>query len=378
MIFDEVYELLVNYQSRRDVWVVLLAKETLREIYNCILATKASDCLELGTAFGATTCVMAAAVEEIGSGMVTTVDIMGREPVGIDELAQATGLSRFIRPIVHRAGYNWYLSLVLLEQTKGRVCEPNLDFCYLDGAHEWQPDALAVLLMTKLLRPGGWMMIDDLNFKLRDCQPGWEITFADKSADELDTRQIGMAFDLLVKPHPDLEHFMLTNDGHIGWARKIANTPASWFPNGVACDTVAGAWSEAYDGAALTWDVPPMDGVFIEAQGNSVLIRSTIPDPYVVIRIPIEPLRTIDFVTFRLRLIEPDLDFLHLYWLGVDDWFFGEDRRSRCAVRSPTGTQDLTFFIRGSAQARKIRLLRVDPGEGACSMVLERMTIGGR
>jgi hypothetical protein len=43
-----------------------------------------------------------------------------------------------------------------------------------------------------------------------------------------------MAFDALVKMHPDLEQFTLTHQGHIGWARMIGYTPAMWFPDGMA------------------------------------------------------------------------------------------------------------------------------------------------
>jgi hypothetical protein len=258
------------------------------------------------------------------------------------------------------------------------VCEPRFDFCFLDGAHEWQPDALAVLLMTKLLRPGAWMMVDDLNFKLRDCHPGWEAQFADRSEEELDTRQVGMVFDLLVKTHPDLEHFMLSNSGHIGWARKVGQAPASWFPDGVVCGAIAGSWSETCDGVAVTWDAPPTEGVVIEEQGKAVLIRSTITDPFVVIRNVIEPAREIDFVSLRVRLLTPDMATLQLFWIGGDDEHFDEARSTRCAVRSLGDAQDLTFCFRGSAHARTIRLLRLDPADGPCVMLLERLTIGGR
>src|SRR3954453_16138725 len=141
MTFDQVYRLLLNYQTERNQRILLLAEDTLRDIYGCIISTQATDCLELGTGFGATACVMAAAVDEVGGGTVTTVDQIVREPVGVDQLAQLTGLRDRIRSFALGAGYNWFLLRKLQEQTRGGVCEPAFDFCYLDGAHEWQPDA---------------------------------------------------------------------------------------------------------------------------------------------------------------------------------------------------------------------------------------------
>ena len=78
MRFDQVYKLLLDRQTDINQLIVLLAEDTLREIYECIVATRAKDCLELGTGFGATACVMAAAIDEFGGGTVTTVDHMDR------------------------------------------------------------------------------------------------------------------------------------------------------------------------------------------------------------------------------------------------------------------------------------------------------------
>ena len=159
--------------------------------------------------------MIAAALEEIGGGTITTVDHGPDREHNISELAQVTGMQRFVRAIVYPAGHNWTLMSILREQTTAGRCEPCVDFCYLDGAHEWVTDALAALLAVRLLRPGGWLMMDDLNFKLRGSQPGWEKDHGNKTNEELDTPQIGMVFDLLVKTHPDLERFALTNTGHI-------------------------------------------------------------------------------------------------------------------------------------------------------------------
>ncbi len=377
MQFDQIYRLLLNRQTELNRLVVLLAEHTLHEIYDCIIATRARDCLELGTGFGATACVMAAAVEEIGGGAVTTVDHMRREPVGVVELAEHTGLTRYVQPIVHPRGYDWVLLRILREQTKCTVCEPCFDFCYLDGAHEWEPDALAALLMPRLLRPGAWLMLDDLNFAFRPFEVGPGATHPHWSDEELDIAHVGMVFDLLVKTHPDLGQFMVTNTGQIGWARKSGGAPSRWLPDGVTIGPIAGAWNESFDGVVVTKDVPHNDGVFIEGQGSTAYIRSTIVDPFVAMRNPLEPLRAIDHLTLRLRLLTPDMATIQLFWIGEDDAYFTEECSMRCTVRSSSGMQDLTFRFVGSQSARTIRMFRLDPADGPCEVLLEIMSVGG-
>ena len=61
------------------------------------------------------------------------------------------------------SSYTWWLK----EQVQARSdragnVEPAYDFVYLDGAKNWTIDGLAVVLIEKLLRPGGWLLMDDL------------------------------------------------------------------------------------------------------------------------------------------------------------------------------------------------------------------------
>jgi predicted O-methyltransferase YrrM len=377
MKFDEAYRRLQNYEAERNYRFTLLPEAALQEVYQHIVTTTARDCLELGTGFGATTCIMAAAVDEIGGGTVTTIDHITRNPDGVAELAQATGLTHHIRAVTLAQGYDWFLLDVLRQQVAGNVCEPCFDFCFLDGAHEWIPDALATFLVVKLLRPGRWLMLDDLHFKLRGSHPGWEESLADRSDDELDTRQIGMVFDLLVKTHPELRDFMLTNGGHMGWARKAGGTPDSWLPNGVIASAVCGSWTSTCTGAEVARTADFGEGVTIAQQADGALIRSTIADAAVSFANPFPTSRPIDFVTLRVRLISPDLETLQLFWLSAEDQFFNEASSQRCIVRSLRVLQDLTFCFRGPQSARTIRMFRIDPADGPCEMLLERITIGG-
>jgi predicted O-methyltransferase YrrM len=373
MKFDQVYDLLLNHQTKTESWYVVLAEQSLRQIYQHILATRATSCLELGTAFGATSCVMAAAVEEIGGGLVTTIDHMVRKPVGVAELAQATGLTQYIRAFDIKGGYNWFLLGVLQQQTKGAICEPCYDFCFLDGAHFWEPDALATLLVTKLLRPGGWLLMDDLHWKPRD-HPGWETDFSYMSDDQVNTSQVGMVFDLLVKTHPDLDHFTLTNS--TGWARKTGGPASSYEPDGVIAGPATGSWSQSRNGAEAIRDMPHGGGLTVDERGPSALIRATHTDPNIELNTTLVQPRAIDFVSLRLQLLSPDMASVQLFWIGEDNAFFDEARSTRCLVRLLREPQHLTFPIKGTTRERTIRAMRLDPADGPCELLLENVTFG--
>lgn len=62
-------------------------------------------------------------------------------------------------------------------------------------------------------------MLDDLNFHLRSIE-NWQDSHGHLSERELDTDQVGMVFDLVVRRHPAFGNFRVTHDGRIGWAQK--------------------------------------------------------------------------------------------------------------------------------------------------------------
>ena len=203
--------------------IFLVPEGGIREIYDCIVSNGLRACLELGSGHGATSCVMAAAAAET-HGKVLTIDIALHQPANASSLKAHVGIGDELEVVVDPLGYNWYLADLIAKQTRNGTCAPVFDFCFLDGAHEWQPDALAVLLAVKLLKPGGWLVLDDLNFNLRSM-PNWKEAFGHLSDRELDTYQIGMVWNLVVRQHPELTAFKETEGGRIGWARKAPRPP---------------------------------------------------------------------------------------------------------------------------------------------------------
>jgi predicted O-methyltransferase YrrM len=194
------------------------------------------DILELGFAHGTSTCYLASALEERGSGHVTTIDresARERTP-NIEEVLRHAGLAEHVEPIFAATSYNWELMRIIQRQTSGSATQPRFDFCFLDGAHSWETDGLAFFLVDKLLRPGGWILFDDLHW-----------TFASSAAlrrtdkvkampdDERRTPQIMKVLALLVMQHPAYSTIHIK--GNWAWAGK--STEDGGRPN--AADLVA-------------------------------------------------------------------------------------------------------------------------------------------
>ncbi len=198
----------------------LLPEQAMKDIHSFIVENRLHNCIELGTGFGATTCMIADAVRELKQGKVITIDKWLHQPVNVKVLMAHVGLpENSVEAIADELGYNWYLAEIIAAQTKEDQCTPLFDFCLLDGAHEWAPDALAFFLIAKLLKPGAWIAVDDLDFNLRMI-PNWKESHGNHTDRELDDFQMRKVFDLVVRQHPDFTDFKVTHNGRIGWARK--------------------------------------------------------------------------------------------------------------------------------------------------------------
>jgi predicted O-methyltransferase YrrM len=142
-----------------------MSRNRARRVYDHLRATGSVDVLELGTAHGVSAAYMAAAVQENG-GSVTTVDHVVatrlRDPPPDAVLARAGMTERVKRVLVEDSSYTWWLGELILQNTRAGACEPIYDFVYIDGAHNWTIDGFSFFLVEKLLRPGGWVLLDDM------------------------------------------------------------------------------------------------------------------------------------------------------------------------------------------------------------------------
>ncbi len=200
----------MRFEEIRDqlLGVPFIGVSNARYLYDLIVRERLTNILELGIAHGTATCYMAAALEEIGGGKITAVDLLGKsfDPSPEEQLGK-TGLSRYVDIHRMKTGYTWFLHDEIARRTVGDVCEPAYDLCIIDGPKQWTIDGCAFFLADKLLKKDGFMIFDDYSWTFamangrRDATCG--INHRDLSEDELNIPHIGEVFELLVKQHPE-------------------------------------------------------------------------------------------------------------------------------------------------------------------------------
>lgn len=201
--------------------VPFMSPQQGRVVYEHVRDTRPRHVLELGTAHGVGAAYMAAALGP--DARLTTVDHAGAafDPAPEDVLARA-GLRERVEIVREYSSYTWWL-----KEELARDPEPRFDFVYLDGAKSWTIDGLAVLLVERLLRPGGWLLMDDLHWTYGD-DPEREVTdgVTIRTLSERERREphLRAVFDLLVAPHPSFTELRISDDWW-GWARKNCGPP---------------------------------------------------------------------------------------------------------------------------------------------------------
>lgn len=185
-----------------------------------IKSNNLSNLLELGFAHGVSSCYFASILDDMGKGHLTTIDLeksKNRRP-NIEQLLDKLSLSDYVSVYYEYESYNWRLMNFIEENNN-----PIFDFCYIDGAHDWNVDGFAFLLVDKLLKPGGWIIFDDMDWSF-GSSPSMKNMDRVKNMpiDVKDTPHVAKVFDLLVKEHPNFCNFEVTDFGW-GIAQKKKN-----------------------------------------------------------------------------------------------------------------------------------------------------------
>jgi predicted O-methyltransferase YrrM len=219
MEFDDVAHLVEGVPN--------MSPEQGRRIYDFILFHQMTDVLELGTAHGTSACYMAAALHKLGRGRVVTIDrpdAQQRDP-NVFELLDRTGLKAFVEPVSNPSGYNWELMKMIQKRSRLERSEPRFDFCYIDGAHTWETDGFVFFLVEKLLRRGGWILFDDLDWTFHKSSTLREEPWVrDLPEVERTMPQMTKVFELLVRQHAGFDSFSVDEEWGWGWARKVRYT----------------------------------------------------------------------------------------------------------------------------------------------------------
>ena len=211
--------------ARAVAGIPFMSPEQGRVVFDHVRATRPREVLELGTAHGVGAAYMAAALEP--GARLTTVDFAAAryDPSPEDVLLRA-GVAERVQVERRFSSYTWWLKEKVAERSDahGNV-EPLYDFVYLDGAKNFTVDGLAVVLVEKLLRPGGWLLMDDLFWRYGDDREATDgVVHRELSAAERAEPHLKAVFDLIVRQHPSFTETKI-QDEWWGWARKVPGEP---------------------------------------------------------------------------------------------------------------------------------------------------------
>ena len=216
MKFETVKEFLIDipYMGIDEGW----------ELYNFVYKNKPKLILELGHAHGASSIYLAAALDELGTGILETVDLKAAEHrvPNLEELAKESGLAPHIRIYREKNSYTWFLKKKIEQCSVNNNCQPIYDFCFIDGPKNWTIDGFTFFLVNKLLQENGWILFDDYKWTHakhigREATDG--ITVRTLGEDEINQAHIELVFNLLVTQSKEYSNFEI-QDNWWAWAQK--------------------------------------------------------------------------------------------------------------------------------------------------------------
>lgn len=164
-----------------------------------ILRERLTSLLELGTFHGKSTTYLASFLEEQGEGHITTLDrdaCLGLSP-NVEEMLEEFGLRHRATIRLHPRTFTMTLMQMLEERPL-----PQFDFCYFDGAHTWDGTGFCFLLVDLMLKPGAWVVFDDLDWTLAGSvrtDPNRAKHYKAYTSEEMEMPQVRKVFEVLVK-----------------------------------------------------------------------------------------------------------------------------------------------------------------------------------
>src|SRR5229473_1255739 len=169
------------------------------QLFSFLRSYDLKTCLELGFYHGVSSAYIAGALQELGTGSLTTIDLEWARQLkpNIYEILTNLGLEETVTTYFEPVSYNWRLMKFLEVGMQN-----SFDFCYIDGGHNWYSTGFAFCLVGRLLRPGGWIIFDDLDWTHEDPTVRGSEWVSKIPVKERTTAQVRNVFELLVKTDP--------------------------------------------------------------------------------------------------------------------------------------------------------------------------------
>lgn len=104
--------------------------------------------------------------------------------------------------------YGWTLAMEL-RRMRARGQHAGIDFAYLDGAHTFFHDAPATICLKQMVRPGGYLLMDDYDWTIAvspTMRPAVNPTItADYTDEQIELSHVEMVCALLLDDDPEFE-----------------------------------------------------------------------------------------------------------------------------------------------------------------------------
>lgn len=221
-------------------------------LYHFIRKLNPKHCLELGCYHGVSTAYIASALEDNNHGDITSLDfeyIRQLDP-SPESLISSIGLSHRAKIRLSVSGYNWDMMNIINERTVNNSCIPKFDFCFIDGSHLWETDGMAFFLVEKLIRPGGWIVFDDVDWTVEDDFKlmSRDNIYRNLPSENKKVAQVRHIVDLLVKQHPSVQNVFLKKDiTGWTWAWAVKKRTEDVYEDLPATKLLDKAYSSAYE-----------------------------------------------------------------------------------------------------------------------------------
>jgi predicted O-methyltransferase YrrM len=193
-------------------------------LYDLITKQRLSNGLHLGFRNGITSAYLAGALRDVSPrGHLAAIDERDAKAIkpGIHEALKRTRLSSAVTVYFEDVPYTWRLMKILERGGHGQF-----DFCYLDGKHTWEQTGFALSLVTLLLRPGGWIILDHLNWTIAGSPSHRNASESLKVPEDVRiTPAVRKVYDLIVRCDPRFSN--ATEDGRWGIAQRSYLAPAT-------------------------------------------------------------------------------------------------------------------------------------------------------
>jgi|HubBroStandDraft_1064217.scaffolds.fasta_scaffold00503_7 predicted O-methyltransferase YrrM len=170
-------------------------------LFKFVADWKPSRCLDIGFGQGASVACIASALRAFGCDnarvMGIEVEAAQKHSSSVHELLTGLGLIENVTIRYEKHSSNWAF-IDLLESTP----DPSFDLININSPRTWYAMGLAASVAAVLLSPGGWLILNGVNFTFASSTRRNERWVRKMPANEQTTMQVDKVFNLLIKHNP--------------------------------------------------------------------------------------------------------------------------------------------------------------------------------